>query len=161
MEEKGLISQGMQGGFASIASAFVVESLEHMIPWLMVMFVVIMTDLAFGVRKSVLQHEEVRFSRAVRATMGKMVTYFAFVVMVCMINTAMGNNYNIDKWACLLVCFIEGCSIIGNFLRPKGIELNALGAIRVFCHKVTKVDKEDLKEILKEGKEIENEEGRD
>ena len=73
--------------------------------------------------------EEVRFSRAVRNTMGKMVTYFAFVCMVCMICVASGEKYQIDIWSCLLVCFIEGCSIIGNILKPKGINFNLLGAL--------------------------------
>ena len=42
----------------------------------------------------------------------------------------MCNQYGIDKWACLLVCFIEGCSIIGNILKPKGIDFNLLNAFR-------------------------------
>ena len=152
MEDKGLVTQGIQGGFASIASAFVVESLEHMIPWLMVMFVVIITDLAFGVRKSFAFGEKVRFSRAVRCTMGKCVTYFAFVCMVCMLNTAMGSGYNIDKWACALVCFIEGCSIIGNYLKPKGIDFNIVGAIKLVMSKVTRVDECDLGKVIKKSR---------
>ena len=129
MNEKSLVSQGIQGSFAGIASAFITQTLEHMIPWLMVSAAVILCDLAFGVRKSLLMGEEVRFSRAVRNTMGKMVTYFAFVCMVCMICVASGEKYGIDIWACLLVCFIEGCSIIGNILKPKGINFNLLGAL--------------------------------
>ena len=152
MEEKGLIMQGVQGGFASIATAFVMESLEHMIPWLMVMFMVILTDLAFGVRKSMAMHEKVRFSRAVRCTMGKMVTYFAFVCMVCMMNVAMGGGMKIDMYSCLLVCFIEGCSIIGNILKPKGVDLNFVGMLRVMASKATKVDKKDMEGIITEHK---------
>ena len=130
MNEKSLIGHTIQGGFAGIASAFITQTLEHMIPWLMVSAAVILCDLAFGVRKSLLMGEEVRFSRAVRNTMGKMVTYFAFVCMVCMICVASGQKYGIDKWACLLVCFIESCSIVGNILKPKGIDFNLLNAFR-------------------------------
>lgn len=129
-EKTALVSQTIQGSFAGIASAFITQTLEHMIPWLMVSAAVIMCDLAFGVRKSLLMGEEVRFSRAVRNTMGKMVTYFAFVCMVCMICVASGQKYGIDVWSCLLVCFIEGCSIISNFLKPKGIDFNLLGALK-------------------------------
>ena len=128
-EKTALWSNTIQGSFAGIASAFISQTLEHMIPWLMASAAVILCDLAFGVRKSLLMGEEVRFSRAVRNTMGKMVTYFAFVVMVCMICVASGQKYGIDVWACLLVCFIEGCSIIGNILKPKGINFNLLGAL--------------------------------
>lgn len=128
-EKVTLLSHTVQGGFAGIASAFITQTLSHMIPWLMVSAAVILCDLAFGVRKSLIMGEEVRFSRAVRNTMGKMVTYFAFVCMVCMVCVASGEQYGIDKWACLLVCFIEGCSIIGNILKPKGINFNLLGAL--------------------------------
>lgn len=137
------------GGFAAIAGAFVIESLQHMIPWLIVSCAVILCDLAFGVRKSLLTGEKVRFSRAIRATMGKMVTYFAFVCMVCMISVASHNEYPIDVYSCLLVCFIEGCSIVGNILKPKGIVVNLAGVLGVFGKKVLKVDKEDVKEILR------------
>lgn len=129
MNEKSLIGHTIQGSFAGIASAFITQTLSHMIPWLMVSAAVILCDLAFGVRKSMLMGEEVRFSRAVRNTMGKMVTYFAFVCMVCMMCVASGEQYGIDKWACLLVCFIEGCSIIGNILKPKGVNFNLMGAL--------------------------------
>lgn len=136
------------GSFAAVASAFVYESLQHMIPWLIASCAVILCDLAFGVRKSMLMGEKVRFPRAIRATMGKMVTYFAFVCMVCMISVASHNEYPIDVYSCLLVCFIEGCSIVGNILKPKGININLIGALGVFGKKVFKVDKEDVKEII-------------
>ena len=124
-----VLNNTVQGSFAGIASAFIGQTLSHMIPWIMVTAAVILCDLAFGVRKSLIMGDEVRFSRAVRNTMGKMVTYFAFVCMVCMICVASGEQYGIDKWSCLLVCFIEGCSIIGNILKPKGINFNLLGAL--------------------------------
>lgn len=153
MEEKGIISSTIQGSFASVATGFVMESLNHMIPWLIVSLVVILTDLAFGVRKSLLMGEKVRFSRAIRATMGKTVTYFSFVCMVCMINVASGLEWRFDVYSCLFVCFIEGCSIIGNILKPKGLSIDILGAARVFFKKVADVDNEDVKCIIKKDKE--------
>ena len=93
--------------------------------------------------------EKVRFSRAIRATMGKMVTYFAFVCMVCMINVAAQLDWRLDVYSCLFVCFIEGCSIIGNILKPKGLTVDILGAAKVFIKKVAKVDTEDVREIIK------------
>ncbi|MFR2069283.1 MAG: phage holin family protein [Bacteroides nordii] len=153
--KENVITQSIPGGFSVIASAFIIETLENMIPWLIVSFAVIVCDLAFGVRKSLLLGEHVRFSRAIRATMGKMVTYFAFVCMVCMINVASKNQYSIDIYSCLLVCFIEGCSIIGNILKPKGIDVNMIAAIGVFCKKVFSIEKEDVKEIIE--KEEQNE----
>lgn len=148
MTNETIVARSIQGGFSAIAGAFVAESLEHMIPWLIVSLAVIICDLAFGVRKSLLMGEEVRFSRAIRATMGKMVTYFSFVCMVCMINVAVGKDYRIDVYSCLLVCFIEGCSIISNILKPKGYNLNIAKAIGVFFKKVFGVDREDMEGVI-------------
>lgn len=151
--KENIITQSIPGGFAVIASSFIIQSLEHMIPWLIVSFSVIICDLAFGVRKSLLMNEEVRFSGAIRRTMGKMVTYFAFVCMVVMINIASGDKWNIDIYSCLFVCFIELCSIISNILKPKGYDFNVLKALGIFCKKVFNVDKEDVSEIITKDKE--------
>lgn len=151
--KENIVTQSIPGGFAMIASSFIVRSLEHMIPWLIVSFAVIICDLAFGVRKSLLMNEEVRFSGAIRRTMGKMVTYFAFVCMVVMINIASGGKWNIDIYSCLFVCFIEFCSIISNILKPKGYDFNILKALGIFCKKVFNVDKEDVSEIITKDKE--------
>ena len=151
--KENIVTQSIPGGFAMIASCFIVQSLEHMIPWLIESFAVIICDLAFGVRKSLLMNEEVRFSGAIRRTMGKMVTYFAFVCMVVMINIASGGKWNIDIYSCLFVCFIEFCSIISNILKPKGYDFNILKALGIFCKKVFNVDKEDVSEIITKDKE--------
>ncbi len=148
-----IITQSIPGGFSVIASSFIVQSLEHMIPWLIVSFSVIVCDLAFGVRKSLLMNEEVRFSGAIRRTMGKMVTYFAFVCMVVMINIASGDKWNIDIYSCLLICFIEFCSIISNILKPKGYDFDILKALGLFGKKVFNVDKEDISDIITKDKE--------
>ena len=151
--KENIVTQSIPGGFAVIASSFIMQSLEHMIPWLIVSFSVIICDLAFGVRKSLLMNEKVRFSGAIRRTMGKMVTYFAFVCMVVMINIASGDKWNIDIYSCLFVCFIEFCSIISNILKPKGYDFNILKALGIFCKKVFNVDKKDVSEIITKDKE--------
>lgn len=147
MEEKA-IHQATAGIFAPIAGSFVIDSLQMMIPWLIAMFCVIICDLVTGVRKSLLMNEHVRFSRAWRATMGKTVTYFSFVVMVVMIQRASGMSVRIDTYACLFVCFIEGCSIISNILKPKGYNFNLVAALAVFAKRFFSVDKEDVKDII-------------
>lgn len=128
------------GGFAAIASQFVAESIGHMIPWLMVSGAVILCDLVCGIRKSLMMGEEVRFSSACRRTMGKAITYFSFVVMVAMIDVAAHTEMSIDKWACLLVCFIEGTSIVSNILKPKGYNVNLIKAIALLFENKLGVD---------------------
>ena len=55
---KDAITQGVSSGFAAVATTFIQESLSHMVPWLIVSCAVILCDLAFGLRKSMLMKEE-------------------------------------------------------------------------------------------------------
>lgn len=146
--EKSLVATATEGGYSIIFASFLQESIGHIIPWIIVSFFVIVCDLVVGIRKSLLMNEVVRFSSACRRTLGKCVSYFMFVIMVSVIDVAANGGGEIDKWACLLICFIEGCSIIGNILKPKGISFNLINAIAILCNKVFSVEKEDVKEIL-------------
>ena len=151
---KDMVSHGATAGWATLAPAFLGEMLEHMVPWLIASAAVIVCDLAFGLRKSMMMKEEVRVSKAVRRTMGKMVTYFAFVCMVCAVEVAAGSEYGIDKWACLLVCFIEFCSIVSNILKPKGYTFNLRRLFALLAGKVIGGTREELEQVIeKEGKE--------
>lgn len=138
--------------FGTLISGFLLESLSHMLPWLVVSFTVIICDLCFGVRKAMLMNEEVRISRAVRRTMGKMLTYFWFVCMSCTIEVAAGSTLGIDKWACLLICLFEFCSIVSNILKPKGYKLNVRKLFALVAGKVAGVEKENLQELIEENK---------
>ena len=64
MVRDSITTQAIPGGFSVIVSGFIAESLEHMIPWIIVSFAVVICDLAFGIRKSLLMGEKVRFSSA-------------------------------------------------------------------------------------------------
>ncbi len=88
------------------------------------MFAVIVCDLVVALRRCALMNEQVRISRAVRATMGKAVTYFSFVLMVCMMEVACQGGMHLDRWACLVVCAVEFASIISNLLKPKGLNVD-------------------------------------
>ena len=150
---KDAITQGVSSGFAAVATTFIQESLSHMVPWLIVSCAVVLCDLAFGLRKSMLMKEGIRISRAFRCTMGKMVTYFSFVCMVCMINVAAGNDYAIDKWTCLLVCGIEFLSIIRNILKPKGYSLNVKVLVAALLGKATGSSKKEFEGVIEKEEE--------
>jgi hypothetical protein len=92
--------------------------------------------------------EEVRFSSACRRTIGKIITYFTFVIMAAVVDVAAHGGGTIDKWACLAVCLIEFSSIMSNILRPRGYEVNLIKLIAViFGHKF-KEKKEDIIDIF-------------
>ena len=145
--EKSIMATATEGGYSVVFATFLQESIGHIIPWLIVSFFVILCDLVVGIRKSLLMGEEVRFSSACRRTIGKLITYFMFVIMVAVIDVAAHGGGFIDKWACLAVCLIEFSSIMSNILRPKGYEVNLIKLIAiVFGHKFdeTKKDIEDI-----------------
>jgi phage-related holin len=139
----------------AVMGVFVSECIADIMPWLAVTFSVIICDLITGCRKSMIMGEKIRFSRAFRATMGKMVTYFSFVVMMVFIEHASKDTNNIDKWAILFVCFIEICSIISNILKPKGYDINVVAAIGLLAKRIFGVDREETKGIITKDKEEE------
>lgn len=152
--EESLTFTATKGAYSVIFATFLQESIGHMIPWLVVTFCVILCDLVVGIRKSLILGEEVRFSTACRRSIGKTVSYYTFVVMAAVIDVAANGGGMIDKWACLMVCFIEGCSIISNILKPKGYNINLVKMIAVIFSKKFDVAKQDVEEI------IEKEDGR-
>ncbi len=123
------LATGVHGGFSAVAVVYLQEAVVAMIPWALCMFAVIACDLFSALRRCWLMGEELRLSRAVRATMGKTVTYFSFVLMVCMMETAAGGTLHIDRWACLVVCAVELSSVLGNILRPKGYSADVWKAV--------------------------------
>lgn len=150
--EKSILNTVTEGSNLAILAAFLNESIGHMLPWLIVSFFVILCDLVVGIRKSLLMNEEVRFSSACRRTMGKMVSYFMFVIMVTVIDVAANGGGTIDKWACLSVCLIEFSSIMSNILKPKGYDINLIKIIAVVFGKKFDVAKKDIEEIIEKQK---------
>lgn len=146
--EKSIVHTVTEGSYSAILAAFLNESIGHMLPWMIVSFFVILCDLVVGIRKSLLMNEEVRFSSACRRTMGKMVSYFMFVIMVAVIDVAANGGGTIDKWACLSVCLIEFSSIMSNILKPKGYDINLIKVIAVVFGKKFDVAKKDIEEII-------------
>jgi len=143
------VTQTTSSVFTSIALSFLWDSIGIMIPWLIVMFAVIVTDLISGIRKSLKFDIDVALSSAVRRTMGKMVTYFSWVVMVCLVESAVGDNSDIAKWACLLVIAMEVGSIISNLLKPHGIDISASAVLKFFVmHTPIGPSREEADEII-------------
>lgn len=137
-----------EGGYSVILAGFLQESIGHIIPWIIVAFVVILCDLVVGIRKSLMMGEEVRFSSACRRTLGKCVSYFMFVIMVASIDVAAHGGGTIDKWACLAVCLIEFSSIMSNILKPKGYDVNFAKLIALVFGKKFDMSKKDIEDVF-------------
>lgn len=146
------------GVFTTTTMTFLDDALETMIPWILVMLGVVAADLIAGLRKSMKLDIHVSWSMAFRNTMGKMVTYTAWVMMVALIDVACGHQFRIAMWSCLFICLLEGGSIVSNIMKPYGVDItpkNILAfAVVLFSAKVIKMgdmgslgDDETMEEI--------------
>lgn len=138
------------GLMTPIAMMFLQDTIRTMIPWLLVMLSVVICDLVAGIRKSLKLGVHVSWSLAIRETMGKMVVYVAFVLMVAMIDAASGHSFSIAEYGCLLVCAIEGGSIISNMLKPYGIDISLKSIIKFFTMKATRSTEEEAGALVNE-----------
>lgn len=146
--EKSVLATATESGYYIVLAGFLQESIGHIIPWLIVTACVIVCDLVVGIRKSLMMGEDVRFSTACRRTIGKFLSYFFFVVMVAAVDVAADGGGVIDKWACLLVCFIEFTSILSNILKPKGYDINIAKLIALIFGKKFNIPKDDIEDII-------------
>lgn len=145
-----ILSSGM---IIPTAFAFLQEALIVMVPWMITMFFIVIADLAAGVWKSYKLGIELRFSRGLRETMGKLLVYFAFVCMIACINVAYAGEFQFAKWASGLVIAIEFGSIIGNILKPHGINISISAIVKAILKKSPlPLTCEDADEIVKEEK---------
>lgn len=140
------------GVFTPVAVLFLQDTFKTMIPWIMVMLSVVACDLIAGIRKSLKLDVHVSWSMAFRETMGKMVIYVAFVLMVAMIDAASDHSFKIALWGCLLICALEGGSIISNLLKPYGIDITPKSIFKFFTERALHTTDEEAEELVHEDK---------
>lgn len=130
------------------ASIFIIEAISEMIPYIIGMFSIILCDLAAGYFRAKKLGEEIRFSRAWRNTLSKMVTYFAIVVTFVIIDLSAKANGWIAYGMILFVYFLEISSIISNLLKTKGLNLDMGKLIELIASKLmNKFIQTDIKDL--------------
>ena len=114
----------VNGTFTVIVGDWFSNGVQHSMPWLIAMTLVVVVDLLTGLRKCWMLGIDIRWSKGYRATLSKLVCYWAFACCAVMVQEACNNAYNIAMWACLSVIAIEGISIVGNIIKPHGYSIN-------------------------------------
>ena len=114
----------VNGTFTVVVGDLFSNGVQHTMPWLVAMTLVVVVDLLTGLRKCWMLGTDIRWSKGYRATLSKLVCYWAFACGAVMVQEACNNTYNIAMWACLSVIAIEGISIVGNILKPHGYSIN-------------------------------------
>ena len=157
---KYIVVQLTSGAIIPILLSFLGKAATLMIPWFIAMFTTVIADLAAGLWKAYKLKIPIRFSKACRETMGKMIVYFAFVLMACTVSVAADGGTEWAKWLCLFIIILEVGSMISNFLKPHGINLSMNAFIKaVLTHSALPfscpnaddiIVKEDVEQIRKE-----------
>lgn len=105
-------------GLSATLLLFFENSLAKMLPYLFISCIVILLDLWFGVQAAKTRGEEIRWSRAIRRTVGKMFEYAAWAVLASSLAVATGYEI-IQTGLMLIVIGIECISIFQNWLTTK------------------------------------------
>ena len=143
------VMMGVCGASSIITTKYIGDGINTMLPWLVALTAVVLADLAAGCRKSIKLGGHVSISTAARETMGKLVVYWSFVLMVASIEVATGHKYNIAMWGCLLICAFEGLSVVGNILKPFGIDLSLANIIDVALQRGLGLSKQQADDVAK------------
>ncbi len=131
-----------------MAMAFLQDSMQTMFPWLATMAMVVLCDLAFGIRKSRKLGIHVSGSMAFRETMGKLIVYTTFVIMVSLVEVAAKHSLKIALWSCLFICAIEGCSIVSNMLKPYGIIVSVDWILKAAIRRIAGLDADEAEKAV-------------
>ena len=125
----------VNGTFSVVVGNLFSNGVQHTMPWLIAMTLVVLADLLTGLRKCWMLGTDIRWSKGYRATLSKLVCYWAFACGAVMVQEACDNAYPIAMWACLSVIAIEGVSIVGNILKPHGVDINIVNLLKAIGKK--------------------------
>ena len=109
----------------SIVGVTLLDFYEPLLPWLMFAFVLILSDLRFGVLASKKRGEEIRHSRMWRRTLNKAMDYVCWVTLAGLCSHSIGEIFGIPivSMGLLLVIYgIEISSCVNNYFVYKGIQ---------------------------------------
>lgn len=97
----------------------------HLAPWLLLGMILVIADLRFGILAARTRGEKIRFSRAIRRTINKMIDYLCWVTLaeVCSMTFEITIGVPIISMGMLFIIYgIEINSCVNNYLEYKGIK---------------------------------------
>ena len=143
------VMMGVCGASSIITTKYIGDGINTMLPWLVALTAVVLADLAAGCRKSIKLGVHVSTTTAFRETMGKLVVYWSFVLMVASIEVATGHKYSIAMWGCLFVSALDALSVVGIILKPIGIDLSLANIIDVALQRGLGLSKQQADDVAK------------
>lgn len=109
----------------SIVGVTLLEFYEPLLPWLLFAFMLILSDLRFGILASKKRGEEIRHSRMLRRTFNKAMDYVCWVTLAGLCSRSIGVVFGIPVVSMGLLIIIYGIEIsscVNNYFVYKGIK---------------------------------------
>lgn len=117
------IEAATQATMAVTIYAYIADMLEQSFIWLIFAFILVISDLYFGIEAAKVRGEKVKFSRALRRTLSKICEYICWIMLS--ITLAMAFQ---EEWLMKVVFGIvygnEVCSCIANYFEAHGKKVN-------------------------------------
>lgn len=137
------------GAVTPILAAYLDSTVTIMLPWIIFVLTAIVADLIAGIVKSIKLGVHVSPSSAFRATMGKVVVYISFVLMVCVLDVVSHGSGSIAKWCCFFIAALEIGSVVSNILAPYGINISTKAIIKMFMKRTPfRLDESEASEVV-------------
>ena len=120
MDERNVV-----GGLFAVALSWVTEFLEPLRWMLLLGVILILVDLRFGIRAAAKRGEHLRFSRAIRRTLNKMVDYLCWVFLSCAISKAFALSFgNIIPFVVMgIIYIVEINSCFSNYFESRHLNI--------------------------------------
>lgn len=109
----------------AVLGASITSFYAHLDPWLLLGVILVIADLRFGIMAAKKRGEKIRFSRAIRRTINKMVDYLCWVTLaeVCSMTFEITIGVPVISMGMLFIIYgIEINSCVNNYLEYKGIK---------------------------------------
>lgn len=143
----------VQSGASAALVALLQTAVLRMIPYAVPGLLLVILDLAYGVKAAKARGEQVRASTAIRRSLTKVFLYICWLILATTIAIAFDKTWL--EWGTLaLVYGNEGLSIIGNYFETKGLSFSMAATyrwlIKFFAGKAGgSMSDEDAEAILK------------
>lgn len=114
--------------------------------WILIAaLVLILVDLRFGIAAARRRGEIVRFSRAIRRTVNKIVDYFCWVLLAGVIGEAFGEPFSIPLLPLIILLVIFGCEInscYSNYFESHGEKVK-VNIFKLFAKKADIIEPDE------------------
>lgn len=120
MQERNILS-----GATSAFLVPLVDGWHNLIIWLLFAIVLIGFDLRVGIKAARKRGETIRWSRAIRRTLNKLVDYICYLSIAWFLGHTFGTSFDVPLLAIVVLAVVYGielASIVSNFLEYKGLK---------------------------------------